>query len=78
MKTLYDRLEPSVLEGLKANQHEYEHSVGIIEDALKANTSWLKLKVLDVHHILMFSDFPFAKIDSNTLRFGTNIIKDEE
>ena len=78
MKTLYDRLEPSVLEGLKANKENYEHSVGVIEDALKANRSWLNLKVLDVHHILMFSDFPFAKIDSNTLRFGTNIIKDEE
>jgi hypothetical protein len=78
MKTLYERLEPSVLEGLKANQHEYEHSVEMIENALKANTSWLELKVLDVHQVLMFSDFPFAKIDSNTFRFGTNIIKDEE
>ena len=78
MKTLYERLEPEIIESLEINKENYEHSIEMIEIALKANTSWLELKVLDVHHILMFSDFPFAKIDSNTLRFGTNIIKDEE
>ena len=53
MKTLYERLEPSVLEGLKANQHEYEHSVGVIEDALKASVTrvWVTHLISDLVYL---------------------------
>ena len=78
MKTLYDRLEPTVLEGLEHNEECYPETISIIVNELKSHNFWQDLTIGEARAVILFSDFPFAKIDSNTLRFGTNIIKDEE
>ena len=78
MNTLYDRLEPEVLEGLNNNADKYEAGTRLAIKSLKENYSWLDLTVGQIHNIITFSDFPWVKMEDWTFKFGKNIIKDEE
>jgi len=78
MNTLYDRLEPEILEGLNNNKDTYTAGTKAVIVALKDNYSWLNLTIGQVHSLIMFSDIPWGKITDQTFKFGENIIKDEE
>ena len=78
MKTLYERLEPSVLEGLEHNEERYPETVSIIVNELKSHKFWPDLTIGRVRQIILFSDFPMVKVTRTTLLWGENIIKDEE
>ena len=73
--TLYDKLQPAVLEGFNKNMELYEHGTEAAIRSLKKNSSWLNLTVGQVHGILIFSDVSYLKITDQTFRFGVNIIK---
>ena len=75
--TLYEKLLPEAKSGLDKNFHEYEHSVAEVTKALKANTSWLNLTVLQVSQIIMFTDIKWGKITKDTFQFGVNLIDQE-
>ena len=78
MNSLYDRLEPEILEGLDNNKDTYTAGTKAVILALKGNYSWLNLTIGQVHSLIMFSDIPWGKITDQTFKFGENIIKDEE
>ena len=78
MNTLYDRLEPEILEGLTRNEKKFEAGTRLAIKSLKDNHSWLDLTIGQVHNIVTFSDIPWGKIEDWTFKFGKNIIKDEE
>jgi hypothetical protein len=73
--TLYDQLEPEILEGFNNNKKMYEAGTEAAIRSLKKNSSWLNLTVGQVHGILIFSDVSYLKITDQTFRFGVNIIK---
>jgi len=73
--TLYDQLEPEILEGFNNNKEMYEAGTEAAILSLKKNSSWLNLTVGQVHGILIFSDVSYLKITDQTFRFGVNIIK---
>ena len=75
--TLYDKLLPEAKAGLKSNKSLYKTSVDVVTVALKANTSWLNLTVLQVSQIIMFTDIKWAKITKDTFQFGVNLIDQE-
>ena len=75
--TLYDKLLPEAKAGLKSNEDEYKSSVDAVTTALKTNTSWLNLTVLQVSQIIMFTDIQWAKITKDTFQFGVNLIDQE-
>ena len=77
MKTLYERLEPEVLEGLEWNSRRFRPATDRIVSELSSHNFWSELKVSTVQSIITFSDLPFAKVTANTFRFGENLIKDE-
>jgi len=77
MNTLYDRLEPEILEGLNKNAENYKAGTQSVIKFLKENSQWFDLTVGQVHSILTFSDLPFAKVEEWTFKFGKNIIKDD-
>ena len=78
MKTLYERLEPEVLEGLEWNSKRFRPATDRIVSELSSHNFWSELKVSTVQSIITFSDLPFAKVTADTFRFGENIIKDEK
>ena len=78
MKTLYERLEPSVLEGLKHNEERYPETISIIVNELKSHNFWQDLTIGEARAVILFSDFPMIKVTRTTLLWGENIIKDEE
>ena len=73
--TLYDQLEPEILEGFNNKKEMYEAGTEAAIRSLKKNSSWLNLTVGQVHGILIFSDVSYLKITDQTFRFGVNIIK---
>ena len=73
--TLYDQLEPEILEGFNNNKETYEAGTEAAIRSLKKNSSWLNLTVGQVHNILIFSDISYLKITDQTFKFGVNIIK---
>tara|TARA_R100000664_G_C2732395_1_gene122669 strand:+ start:640 stop:870 length:231 start_codon:yes stop_codon:yes gene_type:complete len=75
MKTLYERLEPEVLEGLEYNSKMYYGMTDKIVSELSSHKVWSDLKVGTIQAVITFSDIPFAKVTANTFRFGENIIK---
>ena len=78
MKTLYERLEPEVLEGLEWNSKRFRPATDRIVSELSSHNFWSELKVSTVQSIITFSDLPFAKVTADTFRFGENIIKDND
>ena len=77
MKTLYERLEPNILEGLEHNSKRFFSVTDEIVSELSSHNYWSDLKVSTIQDVITFSDLPFAKVTANTFRFGENIIKDE-
>jgi len=77
MKTLYERLEPEVLEGLEWNSKRFRPATDRIVSELSSHNFWSDLKVGTIQAVITFSDIPFAKVTANTFRFGENIIKDD-
>ena len=77
MKTLYERLEPEVIEGLEWNSKRFRPSTDKIVSELSSHRFWGNLKVSTIQDVITFSDLPFGKVTANTFRFGENIIKDE-
>ena len=77
MKTLYERLEPGVLDGLEYNSKMYHGMTDKIVSELSSHKFWSDLKVGTIQAVITFSDLPFAKVTANTFRFGENIIKDD-
>ena len=77
MKTLYERLEPEVLEGLEYNSKMYHGMTDKIVSELSSHKFWSDLKIGKVQAVITFSDMPFAKVTANTFRFGENIIKND-
>ena len=75
--TLYEKLLPEAKAGLKSNEDEYKSSVDAVTTALKTNTSWLNLTVLQVSQIIMFTDIKWGKITKDTFQFGVNLIDQE-
>jgi len=75
--TLYEKLLPEAKAGLKSNEDEYKSSVDAVTTALKTNTSWLNLTVLQVSQIIMFTDIQWVKITKDTFQFGVNLIDQE-
>ena len=76
-KTLYERLEPEILEGLKYNSKMYHGVTDKIVSELSSHLFWSDLKVGTIQAVITFSDVPFAKVTANTFRFGENIIKND-
>ena len=75
--TLYEKLLPEAKAGLKSNENEYKTSVDAVTVALRANTCWLNLTVLQVSQIIMFTDIKWGKITKDTFQFGVNLIDQE-
>ena len=75
MKTLYERLEPEILEGLEYNSKKYHGMTDKIVSELSSRKFWSDMRVGDIQAVITFSDIPFAKVTANTFRFGENIIK---
>jgi len=78
MKTLYDRLEPEVIEGLEINKEKYAVCVKGVVNSLTSNKFWPDLTVAEARQVIVFSDYPMNKVTSRTLLWGHNIIKYEE
>ena len=78
MKSLYERLEPEILEGLEYNRKKYNCNVDIIVSELKSHKFWQDLTITQARQIIVFSDYPMAKVTNRTLLWGDNIIKDED
>ena len=76
-KTLYERLEPEVLEGLEYNSKMYHGMTDKIVSELSSHKFWSDLKVGTIQAVITFGDIPFAKVTANTFRFGENIIKND-
>jgi len=78
MKTLYERLEPEILEGLEWNSKRWHGATDKIVSDLSSHKYWSDLKVGTIQAVITFSDMPFAKVTANTFRFGENIIKEHD
>ena len=74
MKNLYERLEPEILEGLEYNKKKYSGNVDIIVSELKSHKFWQDLTINRARQIIVFSDYPMAKVTNMTLLWGENII----
>ena len=78
MKTLYERLEPEILEGLEYNKKQHELVVSGVISNLKSHKFWQDLTISQARSVILFSDYPMVKVTNMTLLWGENIIKDEE
>ena len=78
MKTLYERLEPEIIEGLEHNEERYPETINVIVNELKSHKFWQDLTIGQARSVILFSDFPMVKVTRTTLLWGENIIKDEE
>jgi len=78
MNTLYERLEPEILEGLEYNKKKYSGRVDAIVSELKSHKFWQDLTISQARSVILFSDYPMVKVTNMTLLWGENIIKDEK
>jgi len=78
MKTLYERLEPNILEGLEYNKKQHEFVVDGVISNLKSHKFWQDLTISQARSVILFSDYPMIKVTNMTLLWGEHTTKDEK
>tara|TARA_E500000331_G_C17211670_1_gene694002 strand:+ start:330 stop:569 length:240 start_codon:yes stop_codon:yes gene_type:complete len=78
MKTIYDRLQPDILDSIKVDLKKYPYSTKALVNTLKTATSWSDLKVQDVNSIINHSHFNLFSISHMDLLWGDKFLTNEE
>jgi hypothetical protein len=75
MKTLFERLKPSVRQKLDENEEAYGYSIKRIKEALNNKFHFGELTISEVQDLYTFSDEHVFKVSSWDLMYGGNLFE---
>jgi len=79
MKNLYEKLQPEIVDNIKADLKKYPHTTMKLIDTLKSVNFWSDLKVSDVSSIINHSHCNLISVSHMDLLWGDKfLVKDDE
>ena len=79
MKNLYEKLQPEIIDSIKADLKKYPHTTTKLIDTLMSVNFWSDLKVQDVSSIINHSHCNLISISHMDLLWGDKfLVKDDE
>tara|TARA_Y100000289_G_scaffold44045_1_gene43832 strand:- start:310 stop:546 length:237 start_codon:yes stop_codon:yes gene_type:complete len=78
MKNLYERLQPEILDSIKADLKIYPHTTKDLIDTLKSVNFWSDLKVQHVNTIINHSHANLISISHMDLLWGDRFLINEK
>ena len=77
MKTIYERLNPDILESINADEQQYPYTTRALKKKLKSSDDWSQLSVGDVQSIITHSHIRLIDIDQADLMWGDKFLTNE-
>ena len=77
MKTIYDKLDPEILESINRDGWKYPLTTKALKKKLKNTVSWDDLTVADVRSIVLHSHVKVINIEAMDFIFGDKFLINE-
>ena len=78
MKNLYEQLKPEIRDSIQADLEKYPVSTKLLVYALRKNSFWSDLTLLEVRSIVCHSHQPFINLTFNDLMWGDSFLVNED
>ena len=76
MKTVYERLNPDILESINRDEWKYPYTTKALKKKLKNSVSWDELSVGDVRSIVLHSHIKIIDINEMDFMWGDRFLID--
>ena len=77
MKTIYDRLNPEILESINADEQQFPYTTKALKEKLKNTISWDLLTISDIRSVIMHSHMKIVDINEMDLMWGDKFLINE-
>jgi|TARA_R100000482_G_scaffold83536_1_gene33173 hypothetical protein len=77
MKTIYDRLKPSILASINKDEQEYPYTTKALKEKLKKTTSWDELTIGDIRSVVIHSHIKIVDIQQEDILWGDKFLINE-
>ena len=74
MKTIYDRLNPDILESINKDEQRYPYTTRALKKKLKSSDDWSQLTIGDVHSIITHSHEKFVELNYIDFMWGDKFL----
>ena len=74
MKTIYDRLNPEILESINKDEQRYPYATRALKKKLKSSDDWSQLSVGDIQAIITHSHEKFVELNYIDFMWGDKFL----
>ena len=78
MKTVYERLDPDILESINKDKQRYPLSTQALKERLKKVISWDQLTISDIRTVIIHSHMDILEVSHMDLIWGDKFLVNEE
>jgi hypothetical protein len=77
MKTIYDRLNPDILESINADEQQFPYTTKALKEKLQNSVDWSQLSISDVRSVVIHSHIKILEVDILDFMWGDKFLTDE-
>ena len=77
MKTIYDRLNPDILESINKDEQRYPYTTRALKKKLKSSDDWSQLSIGDIQAIITHSHEKFVELNYIDFMWGDKFLTNE-
>ena len=77
MKTIYDKLNPDILESINKDEQKYPYTTEALKKKLKSSNDWSQLSIGDIQAIIIHSHEKFVELNYIDFMWGDKFLTNE-
>tara|TARA_Y100001938_G_scaffold16809_1_gene20771 strand:+ start:267 stop:500 length:234 start_codon:yes stop_codon:yes gene_type:complete len=77
MKTIYDKLNPDILESINKDEQKYPYTTKALKKKLKSSDDWSQLSIGDIQAIITHSHEKFVELNYIDFMWGDKFLTNE-
>tara|TARA_B100000579_G_scaffold13791_1_gene9929 strand:+ start:409 stop:642 length:234 start_codon:yes stop_codon:yes gene_type:complete len=77
MKTIYDKLNPDILESINKDEQKYPYTTRALKKKLKSSDDWSQLSIGDIQAIITHSHEKFVELNYIDFMWGDKFLTNE-
>ena len=74
MKTVYERLNPDILESINRDEWKYPYTTKALKKKLKSSDDWSQLSISDIQAIITHSHSKFVELNYIDFMWGDRFL----
>ena len=74
MKTIYDKLNPDILESINKDEQKYPYTTRALKKKLKSSDDWSQLSIGDIQAIITHSHEKFVELNYIDFMWGDRFL----